>query len=264
MGFAGEATAHADWPRANILGVGVSAINMGDALKAIDSWIARREPHYVCVTPAHGIMECQADPSLRRLFNSSGLTTPDGMGVVWLLRLMGHRRVGRVYGPDLLLAVCGQSVQRGYRHFFYGGAPGVAEALSARLQERFPGLQVAGHYAPPFRELTPEEEAEAVAAIGAAAADIVWVGISTPKQERWMSGHVGRVSAPVLIGVGAAFDFVSGRKRQAPRWVQRSGFEWLFRLLSEPRRLWPRYSQYPRFVALVLAQALGLRHYLLE
>lgn len=253
-----------DWPRANILGVGISAINMADALKAIESWIAGREPHYVCVTPVHGIMECQRRPELRRIFNASGLTTPDGMGVVWLLRLMGHGRVSRVYGPDLLLAVCELSLQRGYRHFFYGGAPGVVEQLAARLQQRFPGLHVAGCYCPPFRPLTAEEDREVIAAIDASAADIVWVGISTPKQEQWMSEHVGRVRAPVLIGVGAAFDFVSGRKRQAPRWVQRSGLEWLFRLFSEPKRLWRRYVLYPWFAVLVLAQAVGLKRYPLE
>jgi N-acetylglucosaminyldiphosphoundecaprenol N-acetyl-beta-D-mannosaminyltransferase len=209
-------------------------------------------------------MECRRDLGLRRVFNASGLTTPDGMGIVWLLRLLGHSQVRRVYGPDLLLATCELSLRRGYRHFFYGGAPGVAQELSARLAKRFPGLRVAGHYTPPFHELSAEEDREVVATINAAAADIVWVGISTPKQERWMSAHVGRVTAPVLIGVGAAFDFLSGRKRQAPRWIQRSGLEWLFRLLSEPRRLWRRYIQYPWFVALVLAQALRLKRYPLE
>jgi len=249
-------------PRVNILGVGISAITMQTALAVIDGWIARREPHYVCVATVHGVMECQRDPALRRIYNRSGLTTPDGMPLVWLSRLSGFPSVERVYGPDLLLALCEHGLDRGYRHFFYGGEPGVAEALAARLRARFPGLQIVGTYTPPFRPLTPAEDAAVVATINAAGPDIVWVGLSTPKQDRWMAEHVGRLTAPVLIGVGAAFDFHSGRKRQAPRWMQRSGLEWLFRLSQEPRRLWRRYLIYnPLFVALVLLQWSGLRRY---
>lgn len=249
-------------PRVNILGVGISAITMQTTLAVIDGWIARREPHYVCVATVHGVMECQRDPALRRIYNRSGLTTPDGMPLVWLSRLSGFPSVERVYGPDLLLALCEHGLDRGYRHFFYGGGPGVAEALAARLRARFPGLQIVGTYTPPFRPLTPAEDAAMVATINAAGPDIVWVGLSTPKQDRWMAEHVGRLTAPVLIGVGAAFDFHSGRKRQAPRWMQRSGLEWLFRLSQEPRRLWRRYLIYnPLFVALVLLQWSGLRRY---
>lgn len=254
----------APYPRQNILGVAVSAINMAQALTTIDGWISQRTPHYVCVTPAHGVMDCQDDPAMRRIFNASGLTTPDGMAIVWLLKLYGHAQVSRVYGPDLMLALCERSPARGYRHFFYGGAPGVAEALAAQLQARFPGMAIAGVYAPPFRALTAAEGAAVVQQINGAQADIVWVGISTPKQERWMSEHLGVLDAPVLIGVGAAFDFLSGRKQQAPRWMQRSGLEWLFRLASEPRRLWRRYARYPRFVALALAQLAEIKHYPLD
>lgn len=251
--------------RVNVLGVGVSAINMAMALEIIEGWIARRERHYVCVTGVHGVMESQRDRRLRRIHNQAGLVTPDGMPLVWLSRLKGHRHVARVYGPDLMLTLCERSVARGYRHFFYGGAEGVPEQLVANLRRRFPGLQVVGIYSPPFRPLTPEEDEQVVQMINQAAPDIVWVGLSTPKQERWMATHIGRVKAPVLIGVGAAFDFLAGRKRQAPRWMQRSGLEWLFRLLTEPRRLWRRYLiNNPLFVLLVLAQALGLRRYSLE
>lgn len=249
-------------PRVNILGVGISAITMRTALAVIDGWIVRQEPHYVCVATVHGVMECQRDPALRRIYNRSGLTTPDGMPLVWLSRLSGFPFVERVYGPDLLLALCEHGLDRGYRHFFYGGEPGVAETLATRLRARFPGLQIVGTYTPPFRPLTPAEDAAVVATINAAGPDIVWVGLSTPKQDRWMADHVGRLTAPVLIGVGAAFDFHSGRKRQAPRWMQRSGLEWLFRLSQEPRRLWRRYLLYnPLFVALVLLQWSGLRRY---
>jgi N-acetylglucosaminyldiphosphoundecaprenol N-acetyl-beta-D-mannosaminyltransferase len=171
---------------------------------------------------------------------------------------MGFRHVERVYGPDLMLAVCERSTERDYRHFFYGGAPGVAEKLAVELQSRFPGLQVAGTYSPPFRPLTPEEDRRVVEHINSAQSDIIWVGISTPKQERWMGEHVGRLCAPVLIGVGAAFDFHAGLKRQAPRWMQKSGLEWSFRLMTEPRRLWHRYLvNNPFFLWLIFLQALG-------
>jgi N-acetylglucosaminyldiphosphoundecaprenol N-acetyl-beta-D-mannosaminyltransferase len=247
--------------RVNVLGVGVDAINMSNAVAAIDAWIARREQHYVTVTPAHAIMDAYRDPALRKIFNASGMTTPDGMAIVWLLRLHGHGRVERVYGPDLMLALCAHGLERGYRHFLFGGGPEVAARLSERLRARFEGLNVVGTDSPPFAAPSPEEDEQAVWRINAARPDIVWVGLSTPKQERWMAAHLGRVTAPVMIGVGAAFDFLSGRKAQAPRWMQRSGLEWLFRLATEPRRLWPRYRQYPLFAVLAAAEFLGLRRF---
>jgi N-acetylglucosaminyldiphosphoundecaprenol N-acetyl-beta-D-mannosaminyltransferase len=248
-------------PRTNILGVNISAVNLAQAVETIESWLTRGEHNYICVTPAHGVMDCQRDPELKRIFNHSGLTTPDGMSIVWLLKWMGYRHVNRVYGPDLLLAACERSLETGWRHFFYGGAPGVAERLSARLVARFPRLQVADAYAPPFRPITEDEDRAIAERINAAGPDIVWVGLSTPKQERWMAGHIGKLNATVLVGIGAAFDFLSGAKPHAPRWIQRSGFEWLFRLVTEPRRLWRRYIQYPYFLWLVLGQMLGLKHY---
>jgi N-acetylglucosaminyldiphosphoundecaprenol N-acetyl-beta-D-mannosaminyltransferase len=245
-------------PRVNVLGVRVSAINMRTAPGIIEGWISRREAHYVCITGVHGIMESQRDPEVRRIHNAAGLVTPDGMPLVWLSHLRGFSDVERVYGPDLMLTMCARSVDKGYRHFFYGGAPGVAERLVDRLQARFPGLQVAGIDSPPFRPLTSEEDRAAVERINATRPDILWVGFSTPKQERWMAAHVGRLSAPVLIGVGAAFDFHAGVKKQAPRWMQRSGLEWSFRLVTEPRRLWRRYLiNNPWFLWLVLLQVLG-------
>jgi N-acetylglucosaminyldiphosphoundecaprenol N-acetyl-beta-D-mannosaminyltransferase len=235
---------------------------MESAFTCIDGWIRRRDRQYVCLATVHGVMECQRDPSLRSIFNASGLTTPDGMPLVWLGWLRGLRHVRRVYGPDLMLAVCGRSVRRGYRHYFYGGAPGVAERLAARLRERFPELRIAGTYTPPFRAMTADEDAEAVREINRAGPDIVWVGLGSPKQDRWMAAHVGRLTASVLIGVGAAFDFHAARKRQAPRWIQRGGLEWLFRLGQEPRRLWRRYLiDNPLFLALVFLQATGAKRY---
>jgi N-acetylglucosaminyldiphosphoundecaprenol N-acetyl-beta-D-mannosaminyltransferase len=244
------------------LGVGVSAINLAQVLGIIDGWIARRQQHYVCITGVHGIMESQRDEGLRRIHNEAGLVTPDGMPLVWLSRLHGQGHVARVYGPDLMLALCEHSLLRGYKHFFYGGGEGVPDLLANNLRRRFPGLWVVGGYSPPFRPLSGAEDERVVAAINEAAPDIVWIGLSTPKQERWMTEHVGQLTAPVLIGVGAAFDFHSGLKKQAPRWMQRSGLEWLYRLATEPKRLWRRYLvNNPLFVLRVLQQALGLRRY---
>jgi N-acetylglucosaminyldiphosphoundecaprenol N-acetyl-beta-D-mannosaminyltransferase len=251
--------------RVNILGVGVSAINMAQALNAIEGWIAQRQPHYVCVTGVHGIVESQGDSSLRRVHNAAGLVTPDGVPLVWLARLRGLNHVERVYGPELMLALCDRSTSKGYRHFLYGGAEGVPERLANSLQRRYPELQIVGSYSPPFRPLTDEEDEQIVQAINEANPDVVWIGLSTPKQERWMAAHVDRLTAPVLVGVGAAFDFHAGLKRQAPRWMQRSGLEWLFRLVNEPRRLWRRYLiNNPLFTFLVLQQALGVKRYSLD
>jgi N-acetylglucosaminyldiphosphoundecaprenol N-acetyl-beta-D-mannosaminyltransferase len=248
--------------RANILGVGISAINVQQALGTIEYWIEQGKRHYVCVTTVHGVMECQKNVNLRCVFNASGLTTPDGMPLVWLSHLQGFRHVRRVYGPDLMLALCARSVPKGYRHYLYGGRPGVVEELKRRLERRFPGLNVVGTFTPPFRPLTPEEDQDVVARIRAARPDIVWVGLSTPKQEIWAAEHLDRLEAAAIIGVGAAFDLHSGRKRQAPLWMRQAGLEWLFRLCQEPRRLWYRYLVYnPLFVLKVSAQLLKLRQY---
>jgi N-acetylglucosaminyldiphosphoundecaprenol N-acetyl-beta-D-mannosaminyltransferase len=247
--------------RGNILGVLISPVNMSSTVEKISGWISTGDPNYVCVTPAHGVMDCQKQPELKQIFNSSGLTTPDGMAIVWLLKLMGYKGVTRVYGPDIMLAVCEESLKTGWRHYFYGGAPGVADQLVKNLCERFPGLNIAGTYSPPYHPATAEEEKAILENIDSCQADIVWVGIGTPKQEKWMSEHVGKVNVRVLIGVGAAFDFLSGTKKQAPRWMQRSGLEWLFRLATEPKRLWRRYIKYPYFALLVLAQLSGIKKY---
>jgi N-acetylglucosaminyldiphosphoundecaprenol N-acetyl-beta-D-mannosaminyltransferase len=214
---------------------------MDDALEVIDGWITSGEHQYVCVTGVHGVMESQRDPALRRIHNAAGLVTPDGMPLVWLSRMHGQRRTTRVYGPDLMLALCERSIATGYRHFFYGGGEHVAERLVQRLERRFPGLAVAGMHTPPFRTLSPGEDDEIVQQINETKPDIVWVGLGTPKQEHWIAQHVHRLTASALIGVGAAFDFHAGVKAQAPRWMQRNGLEWLFRMASEPRRLGRRY-----------------------
>ena len=244
----------------SVLGVPVSIVDMPRALAIIDGWIAARRHEFVCLRDVHGIMACQDDPDLMEIHHRAGLVVPDGVPLVWFGRLMGHRDIRRVCGPDLMPALCQHSAANGYRHFFYGGAPGVAERLVERLRARFPGLEVAGIYAPPFRPLSEEEDKAVVQMIDDSGADIVWVGLSTPKQERWMADHLGRLEAPVMLGVGAAFDFHAGVIGRAPVWMRNSGLEWLFRLASEPRRLWRRYLvMAPKFLVLAALQLLGLR-----
>lgn len=253
----------ADCPqKISVLGVGVSAINMQDAVTSVERWITRGKRTYVCVTGVHGIMESQRDPGLLGVHNNAGMVTPDGMPLVWLLKHAGYRQADRVYGPDLMESMFARSGPDGPRHFLYGSSSQVLERLAQNLVSRHPGCRIVGTLSPPFRPLTPAEDAAAVAAIDASGADIVWVGLSTPKQERWMADHRPRLRAPVLIGVGAAFDFHAGLKRQAPRFIQRSGFEWLFRLTTEPHRLWKRYAtNNPQFLLRIAGQLLGVRRY---
>lgn len=242
-------------PRVRILGVPVSAIDMQDAVATIDFWIRSRRRHYVCITGVHGVMECRHDAALRAIHESAGMVTPDGMPLVWMARRLGRPGVRRVYGPDLMREITRLSPSRGYRHYYYGGGPGLADKLAQTLSAAHPGLAVAGTFCPPFRPLTDEEDESVINAINEAKPDIVWVGLSTPKQERWMSAHRDRIEAPVMIGVGAAFDFLAGTKRQAPLWMQRSGLEWAFRLGTEPRRLGRRYASIvPRFLGLAAGQ----------
>jgi N-acetylglucosaminyldiphosphoundecaprenol N-acetyl-beta-D-mannosaminyltransferase len=248
-------------PRVNILGVGVSAINMGDALRTITDWIDERERHYICVTGVHGIMESHRNAGLRAIHNSAGMVTPDGMPLVWLLKLSGHRWADRVCGPELMPLVFAQSQIRGDRHFLYGSSPATLDRLRHQLIAHAPSAQIVGSFSPPYRRLTAEEDATVVSLINDSKADIVWVGLSTPKQEQWMADHRSQLKAPVLIGVGAAFDINAGLVRRAPKFLRRTGFEWSYRLLVEPRRLWRRYlSNNPAFMLLVAMQKLGLYH----
>jgi N-acetylglucosaminyldiphosphoundecaprenol N-acetyl-beta-D-mannosaminyltransferase len=240
-------------PRVDVLGVEISAINMEMALDEVIRWVQSNDRQYVCVTGVHGVMESQRDRDLAAIHNNAGLTTPDGMPMVWAGKAAGARWIQRVYGPDMMLEVLAEAQARNWSSFFYGGAPGVPEQLAERLAERFPGLRVAGTLSPPFRPLTREEVLDTAALINASGATLVWVGLSTPKQERWMAELRPLLEAPVLLGVGAAFDFHAGRIKQAPRWMQKSGLEWLYRLSREPRRLWRRYlTNNPRFVVAIM------------
>jgi N-acetylglucosaminyldiphosphoundecaprenol N-acetyl-beta-D-mannosaminyltransferase len=251
--------------RVNILGVGVSAIDIPMALSQIEYWIQNSVKTYVIVRPVYSVMLCQADERLRSIVNRAGMVTPDGMPLVFLSRWRGFTKVDRVYGPDLMLAFNELAAQKGYSSFFYGGAEGVPELLAKGLSGRFPGLKITGTFSPPFRPLTPAEDGHVVDMINAANPDVVWVGLGSPKQDYWMADHRERLNAPVLIGVGAAFNFHTGQVRQAPKWMQRSALEWLFRLMMEPRRLWRRYLIYnPLFILNVMMQTVGLKTWTIE
>ena len=252
-------------PRANVLGVGISRINLPSALETLRGWLLRGERGYVCIRDAHGVILCQKDEALRQIHNHAGMVTPDGMPLVWFCRKLGYREVDRGYGPDLMRAVIADETLRFRRHFLLGGAPGVAEDLAAKLAQRYPGFSPVGIYAPPAEAAKDGIDEQAIRALNAANAEIVWVGLGSPKQERWMARHFTHCSATALLGVGAAFDFLSGRKAQAPRWIQRSGCEWAFRLFSEPRRLAGRYFRtIPAFVFLSMLAATGLRRFSLD
>jgi N-acetylglucosaminyldiphosphoundecaprenol N-acetyl-beta-D-mannosaminyltransferase len=251
--------------RVNVLGVGISILNLERARDIIAEALAAGRKGYITVTGVHGVSEAQADPEFRRILNQSFLCTPDGMPMVWMGKLAGHKEMNRVYGPDLMELICEAGVAHGWKHFFYGGAPGVAEELKAKLEKRFPGVNVVGTFTPPFRLLNPQEECELSEAVACAKPDLFWVGLSTPKQERFMAAYLPKLDTKLMIGVGAAFDFHAGKVKQAPRWIQRSGLEWAYRLWQEPARLWKRYARNnPLFVARALLQKSGLRNYSLD
>jgi len=250
--------------RANVLGVGISAISMADAVHYSDALLQNGRRGYICVTGVHGVMEAQEDKQFRNILNSSFLTTPDGMPTVWVGHLQGFKNMTRVYGPDFMLEMCKMSVQRGYKHFLYGGKPGIADDLKEVLLTRFPGLQITGTFTPPFRPLTSAEQVDLAKMLADSEADILWCGLSTPKQERFMADYFSKLPAKLLVGVGAAFDINSGHLKDAPSWMKKSGLQWFFRLLTEPRRLASRYlKNNPRFLWLMCLQLSGIRKFTL-
>ncbi len=250
-------TAKSRIARLDVLGVQVSAADIPIAIAEINRWIRLGYRSYVTLTGVHGIMESVRNAEIRRIHNAAGLVLPDGMPLVWLLWQGGFEFADRVYGPDLMPALFNQSEATGYRHFLYGATPRTLELLEGNLRRKYPGARIVGVHAPPFRPPGAAEDEEVIEAINASAAEIIWVGLSTPKQEIWMARHRHRLSAPALIGVGAAFDFHAGLVRQAPHWLQRSGLEWGFRIAMEPRRLVRRYLRNnPAFLALLVAKKL--------
>ena len=251
--------------KVNVLGVGISVLNLPGALGEIGAAIRDRRKGYICVTGVHGVMEAQDDEAFRKILNHAFLCTPDGMPMVWMGKIHRHPEMRRVYGPDLMLDVCAWSEKNPCRHFFYGGAPDVAPLLAEKLKARFPKMEIAGTFTPPFRPLNPEEESQLIEKIRAAKPDIMWVGLSTPRQEKFMAEFLPKLDVTLMIGVGAAFNFHSGLVKQAPRWMQRSGLEWFHRLSQEPGRLAKRYlKNNPLFVLKILAQITGLKKYPME
>jgi N-acetylglucosaminyldiphosphoundecaprenol N-acetyl-beta-D-mannosaminyltransferase len=246
-------------PCADILGVHVNAQRFDDAVTTLLNWARQPQSRYVCACPVYTLMVCRDNPAVRKAVSGADMVTADGMPVVWIQRRWGFPQAERVYGPDVMRAICEKGAERGIRHFFLGGLPGVATRLAETLKAEIPALEVAGTCAPQV-EIGDTPDVTLADALNSANANIIWVGFGSPKQDLWMSVYRPVLRAPLLIGVGAAFDFLSGAKPQAPRWMQRYGLEWAFRLRSEPRRLWRRYLVYnPRFVLQVLWQDLQRR-----
>lgn len=250
-------------PKQLIVSVGISKTSYAEVVNLCREWAAERktqshrQAHYVCVTSVHGIITAQDDPDFASILSAADITTPDGMPVVWALRSFGSRNQQRVYGPTLMLELCRSAAEHGHRIFLYGGSDETLQLLTARLTQRFPGLLIAGAFAPPFRPLSESEANDVRELMIRSDADLVFVGIGTPKQERWMHENRNYLPGLTLIGVGAAFDFHAGRVRQAPGCMQRNGLEWLFRLIMEPARLWRRYLLItPRFLPLWVRQKL--------
>ncbi len=236
----------------NVLGIEIDAINLNSACEKIDQWIQKKNPVYICVAPVSTVIDCQDDPVYRTVINSADMVTPDGMPIVWLGRTT-NKSIQRTYGPDLMLAVCEKGLAHGYRHFLYGATPSTLQRLESRLKNQFPGINIVGSFSPPFSPTAKKEEQATLATMNQSGADILWVGLGSPKQDFWMQMHRARLEVPVMIGVGAAFDFLSGVKPQAPRFLQACGLEWFFRLSCEPRRLGRRYLiKNSRFLFLLL------------
>lgn len=244
-----------------LLGMRVDATSYEDASQRVVRWAREGRSAYVCVATVHMTMEAFDSPDFRRVVNGAELVTPDGRPLVWALGVLGVKGASQVRGTDLTTHVVERAAREDVPIGLYGGTPMLLETFAGMLEERYPGIRVACKIAPPFRPLTPEEDEAVTREIAASGARVLFVGIGCPKQERWMAAHKGRVPA-VMLGVGAAFDFHTGRVRQAPRWMQVAGLEWVFRLLMDPRRLWKRYAKHnPRFVGLFLMQLIGLKHF---
>jgi len=258
-------------PRVNVLGVGISVLNLDRAVEHLLAGSKKAEfSGFVTITGVHGVVESQRDPELLKIHNRSFLSTPDGMPMVWMGKQAGHQEMSRVYGPDLMLALSEATSGGKHEHYYFGGAEGVADDLKAKMEERIPGLKVAGTMTPPYRPLTDEEEQQLFDELQELRPHFLWVGLGTPKQEQFMHGFLKRHPGLtkgwdhglIMLGVGAAFDFHTGRVKQAPKFIQRSGFEWLFRLCMDPKRLWKRYAvSNSIFLSRIFPQLIGLKKY---
>jgi N-acetylglucosaminyldiphosphoundecaprenol N-acetyl-beta-D-mannosaminyltransferase len=253
-----EATASHCHLRGNIAGIAFDFVAATEVARIIDSWRRAGVRNYISITNAHSVMVCRRDAEMRRATTHAALTLPDSIGIVLAAMILGYGRYQRTTGPDLMLKVCDQGRDYGLRHFFYGGDTGVAERLAQRLSARFPGLAISGTYTPPFRRLDPAEDQADVDRINASRPDVLWVGLGAPKQEKWMAGHAGKIQATTMVGVGAAFDFHSGKVKWAPTWMRQIGLEWAHRLILNPRRMWRRNLDSPLFLALICWQGMRM------
>jgi N-acetylglucosaminyldiphosphoundecaprenol N-acetyl-beta-D-mannosaminyltransferase len=248
--------------RANVLGVGVHAVNLTLAADMIIQAASTDKKGYVCVTGVHGVMEAQRNTQFKNVLDGAMLVVPDGMPTVWIGRWEGFKNMGRVFGPELMFEVCRRSIASGHKHFLYGGNPGVAEQLKLNLEKQFPGIQIVGTCTPPFRTLTPAEKLQLEAHVASLGPDMIWIGLSTPKQEKFMADSIADLHCKVMIGVGAAFDIHTGRVKDAPRWIKTAGLQWLHRLCQEPSRLWKRYLvNNSGFVVRTMLQLVGIKRY---
>jgi N-acetylglucosaminyldiphosphoundecaprenol N-acetyl-beta-D-mannosaminyltransferase len=252
-------------PKANVLGLAIDAVSLEQALVRIEENLRSQRKGYVCLAGVHGVMECKRDPALTRIFAEAALVAPDGMPTVWIGHHQGHLNMERVTGPDLMLEVISRQEFRGYSHFLCGGKQGVAEELRDRLVARYPDVRIAGTYTPPFGPMSPVQEEELLSAINCVHPDIVWVGISTPKQEQFMDRYLPLLDTKLMFAVGAAFDFHTGRIADCSDWIKRAGLQWLHRLLQDPKHLWRRYLRnIPPFLFYISLQLLGIRSYRLQ
>jgi N-acetylglucosaminyldiphosphoundecaprenol N-acetyl-beta-D-mannosaminyltransferase len=243
----------------NVLGVRVDPVDVERALARVVELLFRRQKGYVCAVSVHGVLEARRNPHVAQAFAEAALVIPDGRPMVWVGRMQGHRGIRQVTGPDLMRAIFSRPEFAGCSHFFYGGKPGVAEDLAARWTRQFREARIVGTYTPPFRDLTPAEETEVVEILNKAKPDLVWVGISTPRQELLMRRLLPCLDDGVLLGVGAAFDFHTGRIRDCAPWIKRLGFQWLHRLMQDPRRLWRRNLRNMSFLWHIALQLTGLK-----
>ena len=244
---------------ANVLGVRVNPLDFDQALGGVADFLRRRVKGYVCAVSVHGVLEALENPRVAQAFTDAAMVVPDGTPMVWVGRVQGHRGIRHVRGPDLMGAIVSRTEFAGYSHFFYGGKPGVADELASMWTEKYPGTRIAGTYTPPFRDLTQSEEANLIDLLNYRRPDIIWIGISTPRQELFMRRMVPHLHHGLMFGVGAAFDFHTGRIRDCAPWIKRIGFQWLHRLVQDPGRLWRRNLRNAAFLWHIALQLTGLR-----
>jgi N-acetylglucosaminyldiphosphoundecaprenol N-acetyl-beta-D-mannosaminyltransferase len=244
--------------RQDILQVKFDLIDFDMVMDAIGQWKETGQCHYITITNPHSVLMCHRDNQMAQATGQAEMVLPDGAGIILAANLLGYSHHGRVTGPNLMLHLCDKGREKGLRHFFYGGAEGVADKLAQRLTEMYSDLEVVGTHCPPFRKLTENEDKEIIDMINQARPDIVWIGLGAPKQEKWMLNHLGKINSTAMIGVGAAFDFHSGNVKWSPAFFRKLGVEWLWRLAENPKRMWRRNLDSPVFLTKVILQKIKL------